>query len=308
VFDESATTVGDVKAAGRDLEAPREAVGSSAETVVAARDDLGEAEQELADAQATLAAAQSGTSPPSPASVTTTTAPLLPPATVDRVQQAEADLVAASEAITDETPLLEAGTQFNAAAFALEIAWLRLFADAGCLTEEQAQDAVASVTSYTAELQTTLQALGYYDGNIDGIYGPSTITAVEQLQDAADLPVTGYVDEATAAALEAAVRDAGGEVAGDVATQAVAHTAAVQSTLKLAGYWTGPVDGEWTPELTDALIDFQTALGVAPTGVVDTDTLRALEQAIAEAQTAATSTSSPTTTAPDTATTATTVP
>ena len=64
----------------------------------------------------------------------------------------------------------------------------------------------------------------------------------------------------------------------------------MQSTLKLAGYWTGPVDGEWTPELTTALTAFQTALGVAPTGVVDAATLSALQQTIAEAQTAATST------------------
>ena len=64
----------------------------------------------------------------------------------------------------------------------------------------------------------------------------------------------------------------------------------MQSTLKLAGYWTGPVDGTWTPELTEALMAFQTALGVTPSGEVDTATLNALEEAIAEAQDAVTST------------------
>ena len=86
--------------------------------------------------------------------------------------------------------------------------------------------------------------------------------AVEALQEESGLPVTGYVDRATAAALEAKVLAEG----GDTATSAVAHTGAVQSTLKLAGYWTGPVDGKWTPELTDALSEFQTALGVEPPG------------------------------------------
>ena len=44
-----------------------------------------------------------------------------------RVQQAEAEFAAASEGITDRTPLVQAGAQFNAAAVALEMAWLQLF-------------------------------------------------------------------------------------------------------------------------------------------------------------------------------------
>ena len=162
---------------------PREAVQSSADVVVAARDDLAQAEQDLADAEAALAAAQSSTSGPSASSTTTTTAPLLPPGTVDRVEQAESDLAAATEGITDETPLTEATAEFNAAAFSLEVAWLRLFADAGCLTDEQQVAAQTAVAEYTVALQTSLQTAGYYEGEIDGVYGPSTVDAVE---DAAD--------------------------------------------------------------------------------------------------------------------------
>ena len=98
--------------------------------------------------------------------------------------------------------LAEAGARFNAAAFALEVAWLRLFADAGCLSEDQEAEAVAALAEYTTALQTGLQTTGYYDGEIDGLYGPATVAAVEALQTDADLPVTGYVDRATAAALE----------------------------------------------------------------------------------------------------------
>jgi peptidoglycan hydrolase-like protein with peptidoglycan-binding domain len=91
---------------------------------------------------------------------------------------------------------------------------------------------------------------------------------------------------------------------GAAAAQALAHTAAVQSTLKLAGYWTGAVDGQWTPELTDALKAFQTALGVPATGAVDAATLNALQVTIAEAQSSATSTTvATTTTVPATTTT-----
>ena len=71
--------------------------------------------------------------------------------------------------------------------------------------------------------------------------------------------------------------------------------------LKLTGFWTGPIDGTWTPELTDALKQFQTALGVPPSGVLDAATLAAFEQALAKLRTAATTT---TTTAPASPTTA----
>src|SRR4029077_4189015 len=117
---------------------------------------------------------------------------------------------------------------------ALEIAWLRLFADAGCLTDEQQLKAQAALTDYTVGLQTALQTTGYYTGEIDGLYGPSTVDAVKKLQSASGLPVTGFVDRATATALSNAVLSK----VGAAATEALAYTAAVQSTLKLAGYWT----------------------------------------------------------------------
>ena len=73
----------------------------------------------------------------------------------------------------------------------------------------------------------------------------------------------------------------------------VASTAAVQQVLKLAGYWQGPVDGEWTTDLTEALRAFQTELGVKPTGEVDAATVAALEKAIADASRTATPASTP---------------
>jgi peptidoglycan hydrolase-like protein with peptidoglycan-binding domain len=310
VFNDSAATVGDVKTAGRDLAAPKDEVADSAAATTTAREGVTSAQANLTAAETELAAAQAEaaqsattvageTTTGGTTTTTSTTIAPLPAATVSRVEEAESDLAGVSAAITDETPLREAGTAFNAAAFALETAWLRLFADAGCLTDEQYLNAVVAVSQYTNAVQTALQTAGLYDGPVDGVYGPSTVAAVEELQRANDLPVTGLVDQATAAALEAAVL----QVGGNLEDQALAHTAAVQSTLKLAGYWTGPVDGEWTPELTDTLMTLQTDLGVEPTGIVDPATLAAVEQAIADAQTPETTTS-----APESATTSTVVP
>jgi peptidoglycan hydrolase-like protein with peptidoglycan-binding domain len=296
VFDQSAATVGDVRTAGADLEKPRSSVLSSADAVTTARDDLAKAHQELADAQANLAAAQASASsqtvPPTTGSNTTTTAPLVPPANVDRVKRAESDFTAATQGVTDQTPLTQATAQVNSAAFALEVAWLQLLNQAGCLTDEQQQKAVTALHDYTVALQTALHATGYYTAEIDGVYGPSTTEAVQKLQTNNGLPPTGWVDRATAAALDAELLAKGGAAT----TSALTHTAAVQSTLKLAGYWTGPIDGQWTPELTDALKNFQTALGVPATGAVDAATLAALQQTIAQAKSASTSTTTATST------------
>ena len=112
------------------------------------------------------------------------------------------------------------------------------------------------------------------------MYGPATVDAVEALQKAHGLPGTGTVDKATAAALQGDLSAKGGAAA----QRGVASTSAVQQVLKLAGFWDGPVDGEWTPELTEALQEFQKELGVKPTGNVDAATVAALEKAIAEGQ------------------------
>jgi peptidoglycan hydrolase-like protein with peptidoglycan-binding domain len=136
------------------------------------------------------------------------------------------------------------------------------------------------VRDYTVALQQDLADAGYYKGEVDGVYGPETVEAVQALQKANGLPETGTMDKATEAALRAELEAAGAAAA----QEEMASTAALQQTLKLAGYWDGPVDGVWSDELTDALKEFQTDLGVEPTGEVDAATVAAFEQALAEAQ------------------------
>ena len=284
VLNASAPTVGDVKEAGAELAKPREDAFDAAEAAVTAQRELETARQELADATAALAASTSGSGPASSTGAAasgtpTTPAPLVPAATVNRVKQAESEFESAQTAMTDQTPLKQASQQFNSAAVALEMSWLRLFSEAGCLADQQ-ERAEAAVHDYTTALQEGLAAAGYYKGEVDGVFGPTTVSAVEALQSAHGLPVTGAVDKATDAALTADLEAKGGATA----QQTLVSTAAVQQTLKLAGFWDGPVDGEWTPALTDALKSFQTKLGVKPTGTVDAATITALEKAIEDAQ------------------------
>ncbi|MGA8047627.1 MAG: peptidoglycan-binding domain-containing protein [Dermatophilaceae bacterium] len=287
VLSDTAPTVGDVREAGADLEAPREEVQQAADGVTAAREAVAVAEEELAAAQAALveaSASAAGTSAPAETATPDPTAQTEPPPSVSRVEQAEADFAAAAEGITDRTPLTEAGEQFNAAAVALEIAWLRLFADSGCLSEDQEGEAAAAVAAYTTSLQQALSDLGYLEGEVDGVYGPATVAAVEALQEANDLPQTGTVDKATAEALQTELAALGGAAAAEE----TASTAALQQTLKLAGYWDGPVDGQWSDALTEALQELQEDLGVEPTGTVDAATVAAFERALTELREGAT--------------------
>jgi murein L,D-transpeptidase YcbB/YkuD len=270
----SEPTVGDVKEAGADLTEPRADVLSSAEQVRSAREKVATAERELADAYAELASVKPSTSVPPSASP----APTPPGTAVNRVKQADADFAAASAAITDGTPVKQASEDFNAAAVALEMSWIKLFTDAGCLTEDQYEQARAAARDYTLALQKSLAEAGYLKGEVDGVYGPATVEAVQALQKAHDLPVTGTVDKATDAALRADLQAKGGAEAD----QDIAATAAVQQTLKLAGYWPGPVDGNWTDALTEALKAFQTSLHVEPTGEVDAATIAAVERGQAQ--------------------------
>ncbi|MFS0701570.1 peptidoglycan-binding protein [Cellulomonas sp. 179-A 4D5 NHS] len=279
VLHDTAPTVGDVTTAGAELAQPQEQTADAAEAAGEARDAVATAQTDLATAQAELADAQAvaaGQDPPDAAVPTATATAAVPAATVARVEQAESDFEAARTGLTDETPLTQAAEQFNAAAVALEMSWLQVVAQSGCLSDEEQARAVAAARDYTLALQGALAAAGYLEGEVDGVYGPETVAAVEALQQAAGLPQTGTVDRATEAALESQLAAAGGAAA----QQEVTATAALQQTLALAGYWDGPVDGQASDALTDALVALQTDLGVPPTGAVDAATVSAFEAAL----------------------------
>lgn len=55
--------------------------------------------------------------------------------------------------------------------------------------------------SVVRSAQARLAAMGYYDGAADGVFGPRTRSAVEQLQYDYRLPVTGQLDRRTLAVL-----------------------------------------------------------------------------------------------------------
>lgn len=265
LFDEVELTVGDVKSAQEELE-------PSLEAVEAAAAEFREAVE---------------SDPTSGLSIE-----LVEPETIAAVEAAEEAFAQASD-IEDRTPLADVGVEFSSAAYQLEVAWTRLFVDAGCLEGDARAEAEAQqwVSDYVSAIQTDLRTIGYYAGDIDGIFGPMTIEAIEMFQEDSGLPVTGLMDPPTQAALQDAL---GGRESAQVG--------ALQAILIATGHYSGSVDGIWSPEVEAALIALQEELGIPATGVIDAATLRAIEDALRDADAdppiPSTEPSTPETTAP----------
>ena len=147
LFEDVELTVGDVQSAGDELEPAREAVLDSAAQF-----------QEAVEADLTRRRHRNRRSG------------------VDRGRRGGGGGIHDAVAGIDQRTLVtEAGVSFTSAAYALQVAWVRLFADAGCLDDEGLANATQWVSDYVTALQTDLATAGYYTGEIDGIYGPGTI-------------------------------------------------------------------------------------------------------------------------------------
>ncbi|HSO49849.1 MAG TPA: hypothetical protein VLS86_04830, partial [Acidimicrobiia bacterium] len=123
LFDDVAVTVGDVKNAAQELEPGRDTVVESWQVF-----------QEAVEADPT-----SGVD-----------IELVEPESIQAVEAAEQAFADASD-VRDSTTVVDAGVGFTSAAYQLEVAWVRLFADAGCIEDEaQASQWVSEYVSAPA--------------------------------------------------------------------------------------------------------------------------------------------------------------
>ena len=259
LFDDSAVTVGVVRTGGEALAATRDEVVAAADELRAAI----EAADEAADDEAS-ADGDAGDDPAADADV-----PSVSEESLDRLERADSELSEALADVDDDSPLADAAVEVTSAAFQLQVAWQIVLAEAGCL--DDLDESLDALGEYVTALQTDLATLGFYDGPLDGVYGPATVAAVQALQADAGLPETGLVDRPTQA-----------ELAQRLADQESAQVTALQGLLAGVGYWDGPIDGVWTDELGGALASLQADLGLEPTGAIDAATLRALQEAVGE--------------------------
>ncbi|MET0579257.1 MAG: peptidoglycan-binding protein, partial [Ilumatobacteraceae bacterium] len=132
----------------------------------------------------------------------------------------------------------------------------------------QQEAAIFAASVFVTQLQRALKVLGYFEGDITGVYDEATTAAVAALQRDLGLPETGQFDEATDAALR--------ERLGTGASTFSASVAQLQQALADRGYYAGPIDGRYTAATAEAVRAFQRDLGVPETGVVDVATLQAI--------------------------------
>jgi len=133
------------------------------------------------------------------------------------------------------------------------------------------------------ELQTMLARLGHDPGGTDGAFGPLTFGAVRYFQMVAGLPATGTVDQGTwdALVLAPAASPSIGEASTVVVSYATRgpNVADLQTLLEAIGYDPGPIDWTFGPMTRDAVVIFQAATNLTPSGIVDQATWDALQAA-----------------------------
>jgi peptidoglycan hydrolase-like protein with peptidoglycan-binding domain len=138
-------------------------------------------------------------------------------------------------------------------------------------TAESSKAAIATNIS-VSDLQALLAKRGFYKGNVDGVFGPSTKDAVVQAQKFYGLTPDGVVGSKTVAALEAdtdAPQTASNLTGDDVVK--------LQKLLTSRGFYNGPVSGFIGDLTKEAILKAQKFYGLTEDGVPGTATFKALE-------------------------------
>lgn len=130
-------------------------------------------------------------------------------------------------------------------------------------------------------LQKRLLDLGYYQGNLDGMFGQGTYKAVTGFQSDNSLAADGIAGQATLQALNISTATVSGSAAsgGQVLKQGSAGDIVflLQKKLLDLGYYQGALDGNFGSGTKSAVARFQSDCGLAVDGIAGSETLRALQ-------------------------------
>ena len=147
--------------------------------------------------------------------------------------------------------------------------------------------AAAQPSADIRESQQQLKSLGYYDGQVDGLWGPETQGAVERYQRERGLSASGRIDAATRESLRettagrsGTTTGTGGMTAGRDPQAPVTLTSetdvrTVQNRLAQLNFYQGQANGIWGSETQAAVENFQRARGL-PAGQLNLATLNAM--------------------------------
>ena len=129
------------------------------------------------------------------------------------------------------------------------------------------------------DAQQRLRTLGFYEGAVDGLWGPETQSAVERFQRQQGLDMTARLDNATVRALRADTAQSRAPAAAQAATPVTVtdptDVRTLQNRLRQLGHYDRPADGVWGQSTQVALETFQKSRGLAA-GQMNTATVAAL--------------------------------
>lgn len=128
------------------------------------------------------------------------------------------------------------------------------------------------------QLQTALQALGYFEGTATGYFGPVTREAVMAFQEERGIDPIGSVGPKTREALNKGVAVTSNYVFTKTLKQGASGEEVwqLQMTLQKAGYFQESPTGYFGPITHAAVVNFQKANGIEPLGLVGPITRAAL--------------------------------
>ena len=132
------------------------------------------------------------------------------------------------------------------------------------------------------EVQQTLSRLNFYDGEVDGLFGPNTRSAIEAYQSKMGLAVTGAVDNSlldhlgTGSVAPPTVPLPAPRETAEVPIQVSSppptrdeRVAAIQTGLREFGNDMIEVDGLMGSKTRAAILEFQSLFGLPETGLAD---------------------------------------
>ena len=124
------------------------------------------------------------------------------------------------------------------------------------------------------QVQTYLSQYGFYDGLIDGDYGSYTVTSVKNFQKACGLVVDGWIGTETCKTLNklSSITEQESLKKG---TSNV-YVTIVQQKLKLLGYYTSSIDGEYGSKTVNSVKSYQANNKLLQDGIVGPVTYKKL--------------------------------
>jgi len=155
------------------------------------------------------------------------------------------------------------------------------------------------------QLQTRLQTLGYYTGDITGTFNGATRTALKAFQKKMGITNDGIATTDVQTILYSAAAVSSGETVTPtpVVTATIAPPSGtvrmgdtgedverVQEQLKALGYYTGEIDGEFGSGTYQAVLAFQKSSSLTEDGICGSSTISALFSSSAETESAVSTT------------------